>query len=128
MSSHLAKVGETYGEFVPDGSEPSAIHARDNIRALKKAGYDTLQLAIEFCHRNNLEIFFLHRINDIHDTFLDWELSRWKREHLEYLMGTREEAAKAGSANSPKHWWSALDFELPQVRDYLYRILEDVMV
>jgi hypothetical protein len=75
MFSHLAKVGETYGEFISDSSEPMAIYARDNIRALKKAGYDTLQLVIEFCHKNNLELFFSHRINDIHDTFLDWERS-----------------------------------------------------
>lgn len=126
MFSHLAQVGETYGEFIPDGSERMALLARDNVRALKSAGHDVLALAVEFCRKNNLEVFFSHRINDIHDTFLDWELSRWKREHPEYLLGTREEAAKGGGVNSPRHWWSALDFERPEVLDYLCRIQEDV--
>jgi hypothetical protein len=126
MFTHLAKVGETYGEFVSNKSEKMAVLARDNIRALKAAGHDTLALAVEFCHKHHLEIFFSHRINDIHDTFLDWELSRWKREHPDYLITTRKEAAKAGGVNSPKHWWSALDFEKPEATDYLHHILEDV--
>lgn len=126
LFSHLAQVGETYGEFRTDGSGEHAVNARDNIRALREAGHDTLELAVEFCHDSEIEMLFSHRINDIHDTFLDWELSRWKREHPEYLMGTREEAAKAGGGNSPRHWWSALDFEKPEVLDYLVAIEEDV--
>jgi hypothetical protein len=124
MFSHLGKVGETYGEFVPDGAEAMAVRARDNIRALKAAGHDVMDLAVNFCRRSGLEIFFSHRINDIHDTFLDWELSRWKREHPEYLLGVRGSAPPDG--NSPRHWWSALDFERPEVREYLCRIEEDV--
>ncbi len=126
LFSHLAQVGETYGEFCHDDSGANAVNARENIRALKEAGHDTLKLAVEFCHGNQLEIIFSHRINDIHDTFVDWLLCRWKREHPEYLMGAREEAAKAGGGNSPRHWWSALDFERPEVLDYLIAIQEDV--
>ena len=124
MFTHLAKVGETYGEFCPDGSE-GAIY-RKNLTALKAAGHDVLNLTVDFCHQHKLEVFFTHRINDIHDTFLDWELTRWKREHPEYLLGTREISAGAGGGNSPKYWWSSLDFEKPQVLDYLCRIEEDV--
>ena len=124
MFTHLAKVGETYGEFCPDGSG-GAIY-RKNLTALKKAGHDVLNLTVDFCHRHKLEVFFTHRINDIHDSFLDWELARWKRERPESLLGTREIAAKSGGANSPKRWWSAFDFEKPQVIDYLCRIADDV--
>ncbi len=124
MFSHLAQVGETYGEFCRDGTEGAPY--RDNIRALRTAGHDVLRLVTAFAHGHGLEVFFTHRINDIHDTFLDWELSRWKREHPEYLMGTRESAARAADGNSPRYWWSALDFERPEVLDYLCRIQEDV--
>lgn len=126
MFTHLARVGETYGDFVSDNSEAMAVHCRDNIRALKDKGHDTLAATVQFCHEQNLEVFFTHRINDIHDTFLDWERSRWKREHPEYWLNTVDNAAGAGGANSPRHWWSALDFEKPPVRKYLLAIQRDV--
>jgi len=124
--AHLAEVGEVLGEYVEDGSGAYAVNTRDNIRALQRAGHDVLELAVDFCHTEGLEVFFSHRINDIHDTFTPWLVSRWKREHPECLMGTREEGAKAGGGNSPRHWWSALDFEKPEVLDYLVAITQDV--
>lgn len=81
MFSHDAAVGEIYGKY--DIDEEWAQHAAANIAALKKQNTDALRLAIEFCHQNDKEIFFTHRINDIHDSFTDWELSTWKREHPE---------------------------------------------
>lgn len=126
--THLTREGETFGEFCRDDSEEYAVNLRDNLRALKDAGHDTLKLAVDFCHQHNLEIFFSHRINDIHDSVPQWDylLSRWKREHPECLMGNREECTKSGDMNSPKYWWSALDFERPEVLDYLLRITEEV--
>ena len=129
MFTHLAQVGEIYGEFIHDGMENpwQWIDLRDNIAALREAGFDTLELVIDFCHKNDLEIFWTYRINDIHDSFASCvaELARWKREHPEYCMGPPENAAKY-DPNSPRYWWSSLDFERPEVLDYLYCILEDV--
>lgn len=126
LFNHLAQVGETYGEFCRDGTPGATV--RDNIRALKATGADTLSLAVNFCHKNNLEIFSSHRINDIHDSVADWDylLSRWKRENPKYLLGTPAIRDQIRDTNSPKFWWSALDFEHPEVRDYLCRIQEDV--
>ena len=125
MFTHLAQVGETYGEFFDDVDDAYALNIRDGIRALTEAGYDTLALATDFCHRNDLEIIWTLRMNDIHDAFLDWELTRWKREHPEYMMGKPEDMQKY-AGKDPRYWWSSLDFEIPEVRDYIYRILEDV--
>ena len=126
MFTHRAKVGETYGKYITDKSEPIARRIRDNLKALAELGTDPLELAVKFCHENNLEIFFTHRINDIHDSFLDWELSTWKREHPEYLMGTPEDGQKY-PWEDPRDRWSALDFEIPEVRDYLIAIIDDVL-
>ena len=126
MFTHQAQVGETYGSFVRDDSEAMARHARHNISALHQLGHDTLAATAQFCHEHDLEVFFTHRINDIHDTSLDWERSTWKREHPEYWITTQEDAAQAGGGNSPRHWWSALDFAKPEVLDYLYAIQRDV--
>ena len=121
MFSHLARVGETYGEFVTTQG------LGDNIERLKAAGHDVLDLVIEFCRDEGLEVFFTHRINDIHDSMAscNFELSRWKREHPEYCLG-RPEAMGKYDLNDPRYWWSALDFELAEVRHYLIAILDDV--
>ncbi len=126
--SHLTRVGEVTGDFFPeDLSDAYALSRRDGIRGLREAGYDTLQLATEFCHDNDSEIFFSLRMNDIHDSIpkYDWMVSRWKREHPEYCLGEAEDWHRQ-DYHSPRRWWSALDFEIPEVREYLFRILEDV--
>ena len=131
MFSHLAKVGENYGEFChrvendPNIDMKMARLFAKNIAALKAAGHDTLATTADFCHRNRLEVFFSHRINDRHDTFRHWEFSRWKREHPQFLLGKKENMRNYPSSD-PRYWWSVLDFEQPEVRDYLCRIQEDV--
>ncbi len=118
MFTHQTKVAEVYGKYGPSYGT--------NIRALAKLDTDTLSLVTQFCHENNLEVFFTFRINDIHDCFLDWERSAWKREHPEYLMGKLGDWEKYPESD-PRRRWAALDFELPEVRDYLIAIIDDVM-
>ncbi len=93
MFTHQARVGEVYGKYVAVGDARGRLWVK-NIEALKKAGTDALALVVDFCHKNGLEVFFAHRINDIHDSFLDCEFSTWKREHPEYMMGKPEDMAK----------------------------------
>jgi len=116
---HLAQVGERMADF------PEDIGPRDNIRALAEAGYDTLGLATDFCHQNDIECFFSLRMNDIHDSFTDWQLCAWKREHPEYMFGKRPDLDEYPPTDFRKYW-SALDYEIPEVRDYIFRILEEV--
>ncbi len=125
MFTHLARVGETYGEFIPEDASAYAKNIATGIRSLRQSGHDTLALATDFCHRNGMEIIWTLRMNDIHDAFLDWELTRWKREHPEYMIGKPEDMQKYPGSD-PRHWWSSLDYEIPEVRDYIYRILKDV--
>ncbi len=125
--THLTKVGETYGEFIQDCPDQNWTNLQNNLQALRKGGYDVLDLVVGFCKKNSIEVFWSYRINDIHDSMASCkpELSRWKREHPEYCMGPAGDALK-GDLNSPKAWWSSLDFERPEVLDYLFRIAEDV--
>ena len=121
MFSHLAEVGETYGKYT--GDQPVG----RNIQALKEAGHDVLSLVCEFCRKHGLEVFFTHRINDIHDSMegCDFELATWKREHPELLMGAPDCVQKYDMAD-PRYWWSSLDFEIQEVRDYLIAAVKDV--
>ena len=126
MFSHQAKVGEVYGKHTPEGIEGFPAHIKGNIEALAELGTDALALVVKFCHENGQEVFFTHRINDIHDSFLDWELTTWKREHPEYLMGKPADLEKYPTAD-PRKRWTALDFEIQEVRDYLIAIIDDVL-
>ena len=129
MVTHQTEVGETYGEYVPKGAKDLGRDLADGIRMLKEAGTDSLELVTKFCHENNLEIFFSHRINDIHDSMPSciWELCTWKREHPEYLLAPRENWEKIPDYNDPRRWWSAMDFEKPPVTDKLLAMHEEIL-
>jgi len=99
---------------------------RDNMRMLRAAGKDCLEVVVERCHEAGVEVFWTHRMNDIHDSFeTDWLFSDWKRDHPEYLMGTPDDM-KRYKITHPRYMWSTLDFDNPEVLDYLYRIIEEV--
>jgi len=100
-------VGEIYGEFINMKSPAWAQNVKRGIEGLRKTSDSTAGLALEYCHANDLEFFLSLRMNDIHDSFLPFMRSRFKREHPHYLFG-------------PK----SLNYEYPEVRDYIYRILE----
>ena len=104
---------------------PQSINRHANMHMLRRAGADSLSLVAKRVHEAGLEVFWSHRINDIHDSFTDWLLSNWKREHPQYLMGTPEDM-KRYKISHPRYMWSTLDFEKPEVLDYLYRITEEV--
>lgn len=139
MFLHLAQVGEIFTGFAPDSLTNNAAafalnafapNMLNGIRSLKEAGHDILALAVDFCHQNDIEILWSLRMNDIHDSESNerlhpWELSRWKREHPEYMFGEPTDW-NAHARSDPRCYWSALDYEIPEVRDYIFRILEDV--
>ncbi len=127
FTSHLPRVGETLDEFVTDSSPETDIGRRDALRAMKAAGHDPLIVAIDFCHENQIEIFFSLRMNDIHDSMPHSRpfLPRWKRQRPHVMLG-RDGDFDRYPAHDPRAWWSSLDYELPEVRDYVFRILEDV--
>lgn len=129
MFTHLTPtgLGETYGEYITDESHEWNTIVRDNLTALSEQGHDVLNLVSAFCREHGYELFFSHRINDIHDSVPAWtpEMSRWKRENPHYMMGKIGDWEKFEDAD-PRKFFTALDFEIPQVLDYLFAILEDV--
>ena len=124
---HETSVADTsyylHEQFNFKDAQPINRHA--NMRMLRTAGVDCLSLVIDHVHEAGLEVFWTHRINDIHDSFTDWLLSKWKRDHPEYWMGTPD-AIQQYKITHPRYMWSTLDFEKPEVLDYLYRITEEV--
>jgi hypothetical protein len=85
-------------------------------------GTDPLQMTVEFCRKNDIEIFWSFRTNDPHDSWTkEGPLSRFKIDHPEYLFGTREKPAPATVG-----LWTGVDYALPQVREHVYSIIQDV--
>lgn len=127
LYDHDANVGERSDDLheALKFKETLSINRRANMHMLRQAKVDSLSLVTRRAHEAGLEVFWAHRINDIHDSFTDCMLSRWKREHPELLMGTPDDM-KRYDISHPRYFWSALNFEKPEVLDYLYRITEDV--
>lgn len=88
---------------------------------LTQQGTDSLTLVTNFGHEHNMEVFWSMRMNDTHDSGDNALLCQWKQAHPEFLMGTRDGKYKHGGGR-----WSAVNYELPEVRDKVFRILKDV--
>jgi hypothetical protein len=126
--SYPTKVAETVDTVISDHYGPNSKPgiARDNARSFMEAGIDPLAMTVDFCHRNGIECFISHRMNDVHDAHVShWFLSKWKRDHPECLLGREGDNTRYGP-DSPRYVWSALDYEVPEVRDYLFRIMEEI--
>lgn len=129
LYSHDTEVAERWDGLVDanHSTNEHAMNGRNNMRMLRAAGKDCLELVVETCRQAGLEVFWSHRVNDIHDSMpsCDHLLSQWKRDHPEYLMGSPEDAHTYPMSH-PRYWWSAMDFEKPAVPDYLCRITEEI--
>jgi hypothetical protein len=116
--THFTKIGQVF--TCTEGR-----YAGNQMSALLRAGLDPLQMQIDFCRKQNIEIFWSLRMNDTHDgskadygpiLFRD---NRLKNKHPEYLLGTIQKPLKHGA-------WSAVNFALPEVRELAFRYIEEV--
>jgi hypothetical protein len=88
---------------------------------LTKQGTDSLTLVTDFGHQHGMEVFWSMRMNDTHDSGDMALLCKWKQEHPEYLMGKKGDKSPHGARR-----WSAVNYGVPEVRDKVFRILQDV--
>lgn len=84
-------------------------------------GTDSLEVMTNFCHEHNMECFWSMRMNDNHDSTRDYILPQWKRDNPELLMGR-----KGDEFPYIYRKWSMVDYGKQEVRDKVFRILEDV--
>jgi hypothetical protein len=125
---HTTSVAETIDRAIAVyGSNAHGRRQADHIISLRDAGTDSITLTSTFCRRNNIEYFWSLRMNDIHDALPGetWRHGRWKHEHPEYMLGKPQDW-DVYPGHDPRKWWTAMDFAKPPVRDYLYRIIEEV--
>ena len=60
---------------------------RENTKKLIEAGANPPDIAVDYGHRYGMKVFPVVRMNDHHDMWFRFELSDFKKEHPEYLLG-----------------------------------------
>lgn len=115
------KVGDAYLRTDDVGAEVG--FKRNVIPRLIEQGTDPLEVVVEHCHQHDMEAFWSMRFNDTHDAGSSWasphQFSQFKKDHPEYLMGTKDKRPRYGR-------WTAVDYTLPEVRDFAFQIVEEV--
>jgi hypothetical protein len=114
--THNTKVGEVF-------TCRENKYENNSVPALIALGTDPLHIMVDFCRKNRIEVFWSLRMNDTHDASSAWYgpllFSRFKKEHPEFITGSREKHPKHGA-------WSSADYTRPEVRDMCFRIIEEV--
>ena len=86
-------------------------------------GTDPLKIMVEFCKKNDIEIFFDMRMNDTHDAGLSGYgphlFTQFKKDNPECLVGTPTDRPRHGT-------WSSVDYAREEVRDLLFRFFQEV--
>ncbi|MBN2211378.1 MAG: hypothetical protein JW709_08285 [Sedimentisphaerales bacterium] len=88
---------------------------------MKKRDIDPLKMMIAFCRQHHKEIFWSMRMNDSHDSGAPENMSQWKRDNPDYLVGVKGRRYPYGANR-----WACLDYNHAEVREKAYRILEEI--
>ena len=83
------------------------------------AGTDPLRVVVAHARKTGQEIFWTMRMNDTHDASNPLLIPQLKRDHPEYLLGTKAQPPRRGQ-------WSAVDYGLPVIRDLARRTIAEV--
>jgi hypothetical protein len=129
--SYDSRIQPIYGDAQqsdrPDYMNPYA----SNLKTLVEAGTCPLKIVTDFAHEHGMEAFASLRMNDVHDSFVEGHLSRWKLDNREFLVSTRglqTAIAEPAFPGSPvaNLYSTALDFTHQVVRDRKFEIIEEV--
>ncbi len=115
---HATRVGDPW--IRRDGN-----YARNVTPTLIEQGRDPLSVMAEWSRSNGREIFWSLRMNDTHDgwgpvgDFSNDRISTVKRKNPGWLLGADGRKPLFGC-------WTALNYALEPVRDWVFRLIEDV--
>ena len=116
LFSHNTKVGEVF-------TCKEAMFADNVAGDLIAQGTDALQIMVDFCKKNRMELFWSMRMNDIHDAwggdYSPYFFPKFKKDHPEYIMGTENDKPKHGG-------WTSVDYGEPEVREVAFGLIQEV--
>ena len=112
-----------HGNLLTDSPNAKVRNIAGELNAKKE---DLFEWVVDFTRKNKMEIFFSFRMNDIHDrrhtkakpNFL---FSPIKDKHRDWLFG------RDASKNPPFAWWSAINFDVAEVRKLQLNLVKDAL-
>jgi hypothetical protein len=117
--THFTEVGQVF--LAREGP-----YKNNQLPAMLELGTDPLAEMVKFCRDNKLEVFWSMRMNDTHDGAganygpILLKHNKLKTDHPEYMLGKPGERTKGGK-------WTAVNYDLPQVRELAFRYVEEVV-
>ena len=122
--THNTKIGEIFDCTAEEpGKGPGSGFSKNKTRQFIEQGTDPLEIIVDYCRKNGIEVFWSMRMNDVHDAWGEWYspylFPKLKKDHPEWLMGTEEKRPVNGG-------WSAVDYGQPEIRDLAFRFIEEV--
>ncbi len=114
MSTHMSEVSEPF-------ISREGVFEANQTRAFHEAGLDPLEIMVDFCRANEIEVFWSMRMNDIHDSYPLWHMlgSQFKKDNPQLLFGSLAEPPAFG-------FWSGAAYDEAEVREKAFRMQEDV--
>ena len=116
--SHHTRLGGFFGQGVP-------------LELVERYGRDPLEIQLDFSREHGMEAAWGLRMNDVHDAFpmgsrrYTYGLARFKRDNPGYMMGEDGDWEKFRD-DPVKRAWTRLDFAIPEVRDHIFAVIEEV--
>ena len=135
-------------------TQPHVKTGRNIVGGLIAKGTDPLEIMVDFYHEHDRELFSNVRMNDIHDAgyYRYGNIPKWKLTHPEWLFGAiRRDPEAAAKVLAERRFdpyrryfdpelsryvvdkrppategWSGADFSVPEVREMVFRVLEDI--
>ena len=105
---------------------------RENVKALLAADANPPAIACEYGHRLGMKVVPVVRMNDMHDMFYKYEVSRFKLENGHLLLGHDEyQDWEKGARGHPDRTalesfrWGMFDFAHAEVREHKFKIIEE---
>ena len=94
----------------------------DFLNTLYRKETDPLKIMIDNVRNNDKDVFFSLRMNDTHDYINAEIFPEWKNKNHKFLMGREGDMFDHGGNR-----WSAMDYEILEVRNYIFSIFEEVI-
>ena len=111
--------GRLYGLPDPDGI------ATENYRRLVAEGKDALEVMIDVCRQQGIEVFYSNRMNDCHDSFNEPLRYYIRTQHPEWSLSTLDEGRKYAYPEI-RSVWTAWNFEIDEIRELTVDALREV--
>ena len=108
---------------------------RENTKRLIEAGANPPDMAVEFGRQLGIKVLPVVRMNDMHDMFFKYEVSQFKLDNPQLLLGHGSyidwEKGARGHPNlqsTDSFNWGMFDFAHDQVREHRLKIIEEFII